>query len=129
MINKKKIIKYLATGGISFVVEYGSFMILVYPIAVDAWIGQIASYCLTIIVNFLLLRNWAFSQDKDGRLSGHITKYASLIVFNLLITTILIYLLTSANVPAFIAKLVVIILTTIWNYILYDRVVFRESVR
>jgi len=129
MKDKRKLIKYLATGGISFVVEYSLFLIIVYVFSSEAWLGQAISYSLTIVVNFLLLRNWAFDQSKGGKLPGHMAKYGLLIAFNLPMTTLLVFLLTSINIPAFFAKLIVIALTTIWNFIIYDKIVFRENIR
>lgn len=128
MKNNNKVTKYLLSGIISFIFEYTSFLILVYIFSTEAWLGQAISYSLTIIVNFVLLRYWAFGHDKSS-LAGHAIKYGLLIAINLPVTTMLIYILTSINIPAFLAKLVVILLATIWNYIVYDKIVFRDNKR
>jgi putative flippase GtrA len=115
------------SGGISFIFEYCLFLVLVYLFSFAPWLGQFISYGLTIVVNFLLIRNWTFAEQKGNKLLFHMASYGFLVTFNLLATTTLIYLLTNLGVLALYAKMVIILLVVIWNFLIYDRVVFRNK--
>jgi len=127
MKDKRKLIRYLISGGTSFVVEYSSFLVIVYIFSIEAWVGQAISYSLALVVNFLLIRNWTFGHYKSGNVQKHLVKYGLLVAFNLPVTTLLIYILASVNIPAFLAKLFVVVLVTIWNYIIYEKIIFTKT--
>jgi putative flippase GtrA len=50
-----------------------------------------------------------------------------LVAFNLPATTILIGWLTGIGFAASIAKIVVVAVTTTWNYVVYDKIIFKQS--
>lgn len=121
-----KVLRYVTAGGLSFLFEYAVFIFVVYGFGFGPEVGQAISYILTLIVNFVLLRSWAFkSKDRDN-IRHHLVKYCLLVVFNLPATTILIGWLTAVGLAALIAKIVVVVLTTVWNYIVYDKLIFKQ---
>lgn len=124
MSHRQKILKYFLSGGISFVFEYGLFLTLIYSFSVEAWLGQSISYSLTIIVNFLLLRKWTFNHTDKVDMRMHIFKYSVLLVINLLLTTLLMCVFVSVGIVAYFAKVLVIIMTMMWNFIIYDKFIF-----
>lgn len=120
-----KLLRYVLAGGLSFSFEYAVFISVVYGFGLDPATGQAISYISTLIVNFLLLRSWAF-KSKDGAKIQHLVKYCLLVVFNLPATTLLIGWLTAVGLAALIAKIIVVVLTTVWNYIVYDKLIFKQ---
>lgn len=124
---KDKRVRYLVTGGTSFIAEYGSFLLLVYAHSMSAWAGQAISYCIGLVVNFLLLRYWTFRHQNKDKASTHLVKYGLLVAFNLPATTLLIHLLTNAGLAAFLAKIVVVAAAALWNYSVYDKLIFKEG--
>lgn len=119
----RKPLKFLATGGLTFLVEYSSFIVLVYALSTSVLIAQVVSYCIAIAVNYLLLKYWTFTIR--GKNYDYIRKYALLVAFNLLVTTVLLGGLLHLGIPAFFGKVIVVGLAMIWNYILYNKVIFK----
>lgn len=129
MLNKildDKRVRYILTGGTSFVAEYGSFLALVYIATASAWLSQAISYCIGLVVNFLLLKYWAFYGQNKDKARTHILKFGLLVAFNLPATTITMDLLIRAGVVPFLAKVAVVALATLWNYIIYDKLIFKD---
>jgi len=73
-------------------------------------------------VNFLMNRNWSFRSST--RISRSFVLYISLILFNMIFTTWMITLLVSWGLIDFWAKFVMMAAATIWNFILYRKVIF-----
>lgn len=119
--------RYLVTGGTSFVVEYGSFLSLVYVASSSTWLSQAVSYCVGLVVNFLLLRYWAFNGARGNKMSEHLSKYLVLVAFNLPATSLLMNALTDNGLEPFISKIIVVAVAALWNYVIYDKIVFRQN--
>jgi putative flippase GtrA len=127
MIHAHKLSKYIITGGATFVVEYGLFLVFAYIFAFEAWVAQVCSYILALVINFLLLRNWTFGHNNKTRMTHHFMKYGILVAFNLPITAFIIYELVRGGVAPFLAKLIVVALVALWNFIIYDKLIFRDA--
>jgi putative flippase GtrA len=123
----RKLVRYVLAGGISFLFEYAVFIFVVYEIGLKPEAGQAISYILTLIVNFIILRRWTFKLKGGTEIRRHLVKYCLLVVFNLPATTLLIGWLTAIGLVAFIAKIAVVALTAVWNYIVYDKLIFKEQ--
>lgn len=122
----RRLLRYVLAGGLSFLFEYTVFISVVYGFGLEPEVGQAISYILTLIVNFLLLRSWTFKSKDGDKIRQHLVKYCLLVVFNLPATTLLIGWLTAIGLAALIAKIVVVALTTVWNYIVYDKLIFKQ---
>jgi putative flippase GtrA len=105
-------------------VEYSSFIIFVYILDVSALIAQVISYCIAIAVNYLLLKYWTFTIK--GKNYDYIRKYTLLVACNLLVTTALLGGLLHLGIPAFFGKVIVVGLAMVWNYVLYNKVIFKQ---
>jgi putative flippase GtrA len=121
-----KIAKYLITGGLSFAFEYGAFLLLVYVFSTKVWLAQAISYCLALVVNFLLLRCWTFRHQGKHAIAVQVPRYLILAAVNLLISTLLINSLNDRGVKPFLAKLIVVSVIAVWNYVVYDRIIFKQ---
>ncbi|AGA69130.1 putative membrane protein [Desulfitobacterium dichloroeliminans LMG P-21439] len=73
-------------------------------------------------VNFLMNRNWSFSSS--ARVSRSLCLYLSLILFNMVFTTWMITLLVGWGVMDFWAKFYMMGAATVWNFLLYRKVIF-----
>jgi putative flippase GtrA len=127
MHNKQKITKYLTNGVVTFLVEYCSFLLFVYVLSFEVWWGQLFSYCIAIVINFLLLKLWVFKNLHRKNAHLEMIKYGCLIVFNLPVSVFLITQLSLLGVKAFIAKFIVVCVTVSWNYVVYDKVIFKRK--
>lgn len=122
----RKFLRYVFVGGLSFLFEYTVFISVVYGFELEPEAGQAISYISTLIVNFLLLRSWAFKSQEGEKIRNHLVKYCLLVAFNLPATTLLIGWLTAMGLAALIAKIVVVALTAAWNYVAYDKLIFKQ---
>lgn len=118
--------RYVVTGGLSFFFEYAVFISAVYLFGLSPEIAQAVSYISALIINFLLLRNWTFKSKNGTKLRQHLTKYSVLIAFNLPSTIFLISWLAAMGLPAFLAKIAVVGIMVAWNYIVYDKLIFKQ---
>jgi putative flippase GtrA len=130
----KQLLKYVAVGATSFATEYGVFSIALF-LSPDSpgWLlfSQSVSYLVALVVNFMGSSKVTFSQNshkfKNTR-SKQIILFAALSFTNLIISNIVIYSLTQyENLSPFIAKLVVMILITGWNYLIFSRHIFKSA--
>lgn len=125
--------KYILVGLITVVFEYISFYALylfVFQIQTDnekIVLSQILSFIVALVINFLGNRYIAFR--KDNYMNGQykqITIFFSLAIFNLFMSTCLIFILVSiATVHPVMAKLITIPIIVGWNFIVYRTVIFK----
>jgi putative flippase GtrA len=126
--NKKQVGKYLIVGIATFVIEYSTFLLLAYTFRLPAWASQAGSYSIAIVFNFILTRNWTFRANTVAAKS-QFAKYLLLILINLPLTTLMMNILDIWEVYPFIAKLIVVVLVASWNYIIYDKLIFKNEDR
>lgn len=128
MINNK-LLKFLISGGTAALVEYGLFL-LIHNIAGPDWIifSQTISFIAGFAISFLLNKSWVFGSK--GHASKQLLQYATLAGVNLLLGNIVIIFITEIlNFEYFIAKLVVMILVVIWNYLIFSKIIFKPTDR
>ncbi len=88
---------------------------LVYAVSIAYW--------TSIAYNFLLNRHWSFGAT-EGLVPKQIFLYGMLLVFNYLITLLVVWGLESFGMSEYIAKLFALGLTITWTYVLYKKIVF-----
>lgn len=123
----RKFIRFLITGGSAAVVEYVVFLGLHY--ITD---GRLLVMCQSIsfmcgfIVSFTLNRRWVFKSD--GNPKKELIKYTSLAFINLVLSNlILLFLVNDVKIVSYIAKVLVMGLIAIWNYIIYQNFIFVDK--
>lgn len=121
----KSAIKYLVTGGLAFIGEYGTFLVLFYLMEFNAVIANTVGFCIGLIASFSLNRLWTF----NGGEHKHSWKkqalvYGILAVFNLLLTNFMINVLVGVSTPGYVAKLILMVAVVLWNFIIFKRFIF-----
>lgn len=122
-----KVVKYLATGGLSFVFEFSIFVALVYGLTLQVGWSQAISYALALVVNFTLLRAWAFKSNKASKASVSLVKYGLLVLVNLPLTAFLIEFIVDSGASPALAKVLVTLLAATWNYFVYNKLIFKND--
>jgi putative flippase GtrA len=126
----KSIAKYLVVGVCSFATEYASFVSLTSGLGIDYRVANIISVLLAFVVNFLLNRYFVFEQSgplASKNTARQLSRYSLLVGFNIIASTTLIGWLLHLGVASYIAKLIAIVMTTSWTYILYKKVIFTHQ--
>lgn len=120
------IARYIIVGGVSYIVEvgilYGLQTINIHPllaVTIAFWVG--------LTIAFLLQKVIAF-QDKHTspkKIASQTTMYMALVGFNYIFTLGLVHVL-EPYIGLIIARTIALAITTIWNYILYSKVIFKR---
>lgn len=125
---KTRMFRYIIAGGTSFVVEYGSFLMLYYGGHLSAVMANTISFILSLITSFSLNKLWVFkSEQQDRHVAHQLVLYACVAAFNVVMTDIIIHWLVGVRVPAFAAKMLLIILVAIWNFFVFQKLIFKTQ--
>lgn len=115
-------LSYLVVGGLSALIELLLFGIIYNYSDTVSLANPIAVSCATAF-NFLINRKVTFGARSNFVRS--LVLYLALFMFNLIITTVAISLLIGAGWPAMLAKLLTMACVVAWNFILYNKVIFK----
>lgn len=119
---------YVATGIATFGTEYVIFLITYYLAGLPVAYANFISFAAALSVSFLLNKKIVFKVVQPrNKLLKQLLQYFSLAAVNLLITTVGIYYVVEAGLPAFLAKLIFIGIVASWNFIMYKRVIFSKK--
>jgi putative flippase GtrA len=126
-LRSNKLARYVAVGGLSYVIEmavmYGLQEVLhldtVLVVAISFWVGFVAAF---------LLQKYIAFRHRDGRahiVVRQITLYGALVAWNFIFTLLVAHFF-EPYAPIFVLRTVVILIITIWNFAAY-RILFREQ--
>jgi putative flippase GtrA len=120
--------RYLVVGGLAFFSEYLSFILLYRAVDISLVLANATSFCIGLLTSFLLNRLWTFSTKTYRRRAAHqFGYYVALAMFNLLATLALVSILKAAGVNPNIGKLVAMAITSIWNFAIFQRFIFKHA--
>lgn len=120
---RKQFIKYILVGGSTAAFELGVFTILRRAAHMDVAPANVIAVIMSTSLNFALNRGWAFKAASN--LSRSIILYLILFFFNMTFTTSAISIMVGWNVPDIFAKLITMGMVTIWNYVIYRKIIFK----
>lgn len=121
--SQKQFIKYIFVGGSSAVCELGSFTVLRSIVELEISTSNIIATIIATTFNFILNRGWAFNNNSN--LSKSMVLYLCLFLINMIFSTWFIGILVNIGVMDFVAKLITMVMVTVWNFVLYKKVVFK----
>ena len=122
-VPSKKVIKFLVTGLVAAVTEYGSFFLLI-QVGTPAVAANVLSFLSTLSVGFTLHKRWVFKAGNDGR--KQLAHYVTLASVNLVVSSVLIWLAVDVlHVAPLLAKLGIMAMIAASNYLLLSKVIFR----
>jgi putative flippase GtrA len=118
--------KYITVGVSAFAIEYLSFrLIYFYTNGNHLNISNSLSMAIGFVFSFILNRVWSFNSKEV--LSKQLTMMIILFFINLSLSNIIISLINYLTpVPASIAKLMVMVLVIMWNFIIYKKIIYRK---
>lgn len=112
-------------GGSSFFLDLGILTLLYKVLNLNITMSTGIAFWLAVIYNFTLTRNWTFSISEKQQLKKHAVLYACLLIVNYLVTTIFM-LFTDNMINYALAKTVIVIAQTFWNYPIYKYLIFKK---
>lgn len=121
-------VRYVLIGLLAFAVEYISFYLLFVQAKMVLVVANALSFCLGLVVAFLLNRAWAFSHHEYSKKAAHqFGFYATLAIINLFLTLAIVAILKWMGVEPTIGKLIAMIITSSWNFVLLKFWVFTHA--
>ena len=123
-VYKNTVIRYLAVGGTSFLVDFGLLYVFHELIGIRLWISTGIAFLASFFFNFTFQKVFAFSSTAHRGWS--LVKYIALVIFNT-VATIGIVAVLYTYIGWELAKVISTILTTVWNYLAYRFVVFSDK--
>lgn len=121
-----RIFRFLISGGSAAALEYLVFIGLQQALG-SKWLiaSQSISFACGFVVSFLLNRHWVFRSG--GNLGSELARYGALAAINLVLGNVAMALLvTGANSPPLLAKLIVMVMIAVWNYVIFSKLIFRQ---
>lgn len=122
---KHKLIRYLFTGGTTFIIDEG-LLILLHGVG-KVWLplALFIAYSVAFIYNFSVNRWWAFSASENKTVRQHIVPYGALFLFNLAFAIIFVSI-ASHFINYAVAKAISVIIQTSWTYLIYKNIIFAK---
>lgn len=119
------VIRYLAAGGTSFIVDFGLLALLHVVLSVPLWAATAVAFLISFFVAYSLQRVFAFSAtNPHGRA---LFRYTLLVAFNTLATIGIVAVVSKTPLSWEGGKVAATAITTVWNYFLYKHWVFRRA--
>lgn len=129
-IKDSRLLRYAISGLSAFLADYGSFLFLYYLLHLPILVSNSLSFIISLAISFGLNRNWTFKDSTTFVFKAHqqILMFVLLSFINFLLSNSLIYLLNvRAHLTAAVAKLVVICCIALWNYVIYQQLIFKKK--
>lgn len=131
---KKLIIQFMkfgVVGGIAFVVDYAIMVFLTEIFGVQYLISSCISFCVSVVVNYLLSMKFVFESRDDIKKQTEFVAFVILSVIGLGINQVVMYLVADVWLgdkikrAYLLAKLVATFVVMIWNFV--SRKIFLEK--
>lgn len=127
IILNNKIFRYILVGGFSYFIELCVIVICkyafgisdVYSVAISFWIGLVVAFVLQKLITFK-------EKSKGKKVVKQSVLYILLVLFNYIFTLAFVGLLSSITYVV-IARTIALIITTSWNFLLYNKYLFKSE--
>lgn len=127
-IVRSKLLKYLVSGAGAFTVEYVSFYCLYRITALHLLIANAVSFFLGLLTSFILNKLWTFdSKTHAHRTAKQFNMYVILALINLVATLLLVQFFSQIGFMPEIGKFFAMILTSVWNFFLFKKIIFKNT--
>lgn len=122
MLAAHSAVRYVAIGGLSFLIDFGLVALLHEVAGLPVWLAAAAGFLASFVFNYFLQRMFSFgSRTPHG---GALVRYSLLVGVNTLITVGIVTLLDLTVVGWAVGKVFATIVTTFGNYFAYRYWVF-----
>ncbi len=118
--------RYVFVGGITFVFDIAVLVGMYYGLGTSRALAASASFWSGLMFSFLLQKLVAFQdyQKEVKAISKQALSYGILIAFNYALTVFIVSLFPGKDIVY--SRTLAVAITTIWNYFIYKKLVFRE---
>lgn len=122
---KKQLSRFLLIGGIATIISYLTFLIALKIFHIHYLISNVIAFATGILFGYPLNKKWTFKRDKK---TSHFYGYLAVYLVSLLISTVFLRITVEGiGVPAEIANILAIGITTCTNFLGIKFFVFGRS--
>jgi putative flippase GtrA len=120
---QKQFLKYLFVGVSSAATELLLFTFFTRIVHLNLTTSNIIATIIATGFNFTINRGWSFKNSSS--LPRSLVLYLTLFGFNLVFSTNAITMMVRFGVIDVFAKFITMVLITLWNFVLYRKVIFK----
>ena len=128
IIKSSTLLRYIFVGGTSYAIELSVLLLLIYVFHANTALAVSIGFWLGLIISFILQKFLAFG-DKDTRVKRLTIQsfyYGLLVAVNYTFTLVFVHYL-SPILTILVARTVALIITTVWNFFVYKKIIFKEA--
>jgi len=122
-----KLVRFLISGSTAALVEFVSFIIFLNAGHFTILAAQTISFSLGLITSYVMNRRWVFKSN--GSIKHELPKYIILAVANLLLSNALLQLLHTLGIVVWLAKIFVMGSIAAWNFLIFQKLIFKNQDR
>lgn len=122
---KNSALRYLMTGGIAFLLDFGLLALFHETFGWEVWLATGLAFVITFAFNFTAQKLFTFSSTRQT--SSSLIRFTLLVAFNTVATVAIVTVLSLTPAGWVGGKIVATVVTTIWNYFIYRYWVFAAS--
>ena len=123
---KKQFIRFISVGLLSTIISYSIFFVALRTFSLHYLLAAVAGFLVGVGVGFSLNKNWTFS-SKEARSHEFILHYFSVYTLSMIISLIFLRITVGGlGIPAEIANILAIGITTCTNFIGTKFFVFKK---
>lgn len=119
-------VRYLIVGGTTFVIDFGTLILLHGKLGFGIAASTSVAYWLSIAYNFILNRYWTFDVWEKDSLQRHLTTYLFLLIINYFFVVTFVSF-ASDHINYLYAKAIAVIIQMIWTYPVYKYFIFTAK--
>lgn len=136
MSPRRKPLRFVLVGVLNTAIDFGALFALT-ALGLQVVPANMISTALALSFSFLANRSFTFGAAGGGGAVGQAVKFLLVTLFGLWVLQPLVLLAGTAllgdplgpHASLLVSKVVATIVSMVWNYLLYDRFVFRSSAR
>lgn len=120
--------KYVAVGGATFLTELVIIFICTHVLNLPSFVAVTISFWTGLVLSFVLQKILTFGNKNKSpkHLLWQSVSYGSLVIVNYLFTIGFVALFDSL-IGVYLARTAALIITTIWNYVIYQKAIFSDT--
>ena len=126
LIKESSLFRYIFVGGLTYVIDIAVLIGLYAGLHTSRALAASASFWTGLLFSFLLQKLVAFQdyQKEVKAISKQALSYGILIAFNYMLTVFIVDQFPGRDIVY--SRTLAVAITTLWNYIIYKKLVFRE---
>lgn len=116
-ISAYQLVRYLFVGGLAFAVDYACLFILVEEADLYYLLSAAVSFCLGLIVNYLLSISWVFNRVGKRNRGKEFLFFFLIGLVGLLVNEVIMFCFTDLlKVSYLLSKIISVVVVFFWNF-------------